>query len=124
MPGTRSFTRGCAECRSHALLAACGSSSLYPLHKGGDGLPDLTRGVLLDEVRALDRYLLLILPRPAELASGAGEDHARIRIDEQLWYLAPCRPPRVALYYLRDVLGFAVDGYLPGQERVGVVIPR
>src|SRR5215208_4237935 len=58
------------------------SSSLCSPHEGGDGLPDLVRRVLLDEMRSADRDLLLIRPRPAELPLRSSEDRTRLVVHD------------------------------------------
>src|SRR3954454_4024347 len=89
------------------------SSSLRSPHEGGDGLPDLVRRVLLDEMRSADRDLLLIRPPPAALPLRSGEDRARLGVHEQLRHVAPRQPLRVVLHDAHDVLRLAVYRELP-----------
>src|SRR4028119_1371930 len=101
------------------------SSSLCSPHEGGDGLPDLVRRVLLDEMHSADRDLLLIRPRPAELPLRSGEDRARLGVHEQLRHVALRQPLRVVVRDAYDVLRLAVYRELPGpRERRAAGLTR
>ena len=51
---------------------------------GGDGAADFGAGVFLDEMHAGHCHLGLIGPGTAEIPDGAGQDAARLGVDEQL----------------------------------------
>src|SRR5829696_8619847 len=89
------------------------SGPLCSPHEGGDGLPDLVRRVLLDEMHSADRDFLLIRPRPAELPLRSGEDRTRLGVHEQLRHVALRQPPRVVVHDAHDVLRLAAYRELP-----------
>src|SRR5581483_4400913 len=89
------------------------------LHERPDRRSDLPRRVLLHEVAAAHGDLALVGPPPAVLALGAGEDGARLGVDEELSDRARLQPAAVGRHPLDDFPRLAVDGDLarPRQHR-------
>src|SRR2546428_10244717 len=90
------------------MQAGCQRPS-EPAEEPGDRLADLGRGVLLQEVAALDGDLLLIRPRATEVARSADEDRAGVAVDAQLGQGTAGEPPRVLVDERRHVGRLAVD---------------
>src|SRR5260221_5367696 len=83
---------------------------------------------------ALDRHLLLMWEGSAELPLRPGQNRAGIRVNEQLGYVAVCKPLGIAIDNLYDVGWFSLDGDLarPGEggaarltrDQVGAAVDR
>src|SRR5881396_40808 len=73
------------------------------------GLADLVGRVLLEEVRAPDRDLLLVREGAAEVTQRPGQEESRIAVDEEFWHGAPPEPVGVRAGDLDDVRGLAVQ---------------
>src|SRR5207244_1229172 len=103
---------------SRAVAARCRQRSAEPRDEVRHGPADLVGRVLLDEVRAADRDLLLVREGPAEGAQRPGQEEARVAVDEELRHRALREPVGVRLGDLDHVGGLAVQRDLarPGER--------
>lgn len=87
--------------------------------EGGERLPDFLRGVFLEEVGTADRCLFLVLPSPAELALGAGEDHPGSALTKSFGISLSASQRECPSTTFATSLGSLSIGSSRGQTRIG-----
>ena len=81
-----------------------------PLHKGLQGCPDLSWGILLDEVNTLHADFMLVRPAWAEISGAPDEQGPGLCSDEQLRDPAFREPFSVLCNDQDDVRRLSFDG--------------
>src|SRR6202043_3399641 len=87
---------------------------------------DFVGAVFLDKVTSLDRYLFLIRPGPAEIASRPGQDRPRLGIDEQLGDRTFGQPPAIVIDDGDDACRLSINRHMarPAQRGAAVFTRR
>ena len=116
-------SRSCAPCTASSPPSWGRGSGKLRLRQaggpGGDRAADLGPGILLDEMAAADGDFALVMPASAEFTRSAGQDRARLGVDEQLRDLVLRHPFGIGGDHRHNSAGSPSTGISRGQARVG-----